>query len=96
MPKKTEREDPLGFCNMHSVAKCQKMKKGGHFGGKKNKNKSHSADKSKGEILWSRPVLYVMRETFWLSSMGQVVQFGVFSKVYRTFGRNILVTSGGL
>ena len=95
MPKKTKREDPLGFCNMHSVAKCQKMKKGDTLV-EKNKNKSHSADKSKGEILWSRPVLYVMRETFWLSSMGQVVQFGVFSKVYRTFGRNNLVTSGGL
>ena len=31
MPKKTEREDPLGFFNIHSVAKLQKNL-GGPFG----------------------------------------------------------------
>ena len=35
---------------------------------------------------WSRPVLYVTRETFWFSSLGQGVQFGVSSKYCRTFG----------
>ena len=34
MLKKTEREDPLGFFNIHSVAKLQKNE-GGPFGGKK-------------------------------------------------------------
>ena len=28
MPKKTEREDPLGFFNIHSVAKLQKIEGG--------------------------------------------------------------------
>ena len=31
MPKKTERGDPLGFSNIHSVAKQQKIE-GGPFG----------------------------------------------------------------
>ena len=31
MPKNTEREDPLGFSNIHSVAKQQKIE-GGPFG----------------------------------------------------------------
>ena len=28
MPKKTERGDPLGFFNIHSVAKYQKIERG--------------------------------------------------------------------
>ena len=31
---------------------------------------------------------------FWFSSLGQQVQFGVFLKICRTFGRTILATSG--
>ena len=33
---------------------------------------------------------------FWFSSLGQQVHFGVFWKCCRTFGRTILVSSGGL
>ena len=33
---------------------------------------------------------------FWFSSLGQQVHFGVFWKFCRTFGRTILVSSGGL
>ena len=65
MPKKSEREDPLGFFNIHSVAKPHKIE-GGPFGGKK----SHSAEKSKEGNLWSRPVLYVTRETFLVQFLG--------------------------
>ena len=36
MPKKTERGDPLGFSNIHSVAKQQKIE-GGPFGEKMEK-----------------------------------------------------------
>ena len=43
MPKKTEREDPLGFFKFHSVAKLQKNRKG-PFGGIFFE-KSHSAEK---------------------------------------------------
>ena len=45
MPKKTERGDPLGFFNIHSVAKHQKIA-GGPFGGNFfSKKKSRSAEK---------------------------------------------------
>ena len=58
MPKKTERGDPLGFFNIHSVAKHQKIE-----GGKKFPKKSRSAEKKlKGGALWSRPVWYVKRK----------------------------------
>ena len=61
MPKKTERRNPLGFSNIHSVAKHQKMQ-GGPFEEKKFEKKirkimSRSAEKKlKGGTLWSRPV----------------------------------------
>ena len=44
MPKKTEREDPLGFFNIHSVAKLQKIE-GGLFGRKKILKKSRTVPK---------------------------------------------------
>ena len=64
MPKKIEREDPLGFFNIHSVAKLQKIE-GGPFRGEFFLKKSRTVPKkSKGGTFWSRPVLYVTRETF--------------------------------
>ena len=45
MPKKTERGDPLGFSNIHSVAKQQKIE-GGPFGEKNSGKKSRSAEKN--------------------------------------------------
>ena len=45
------------------------------------KNKSHNAEKNLKGIA---------------CSLGQQVQFGVFSKFCGTFGRTILVTSGGV
>ena len=64
MPKKTEREDPLEFFNIHSVAKLQKMK--GDPMVKKNLKKVAQCRKN----LWSRPVLYVTRETFLVQFLG--------------------------
>ena len=66
MPKKTERRNPLGFSNIHSVAKHQKMQ-GDPLRKKireKNseKNVSQCRKKLKGGTLWSRPVWYVTRE----------------------------------
>ena len=47
VPKKTERGDPLGFSNIHSVAKQQKKLKGGPFGEKFfSEKKSRSAQKN--------------------------------------------------
>ena len=54
--------------------------------------------KNRKGTLQSRPVLYVMlkkEQLLLFSSLDQKVQFGVL-KVCRTFGRTILVTSGGL
>ena len=68
--EKTEREDPLGFFNIHSVAKIQKKLKGGPFGGFFLKKVAQCRKKSKGGTLWSRPVLYVTRETFLVHFLG--------------------------
>ena len=43
MPKKTERGDTLGFFNIHSVGKYQKIE-GGPFGENFFRKKSHSAE----------------------------------------------------
>ena len=91
MPKQTEREDPLGFFNIHSVAKLQKI---WELLVEKMKKSRTVPKKSKVGTLWSRPVLYLRGKPFWFSSLGQQVQFGVFSKFCETFGRTILVTSG--
>ena len=61
--QKTEREDSLGFFNIHSVAKLQKIE-GGPFGGKKLKKLQCRKNLKGRETLWSRPVLYVTQETF--------------------------------
>ena len=49
MPKKTERGEPLGFSNIHSVAKQQKMK-GDPSGKKIFRKKSRSAEKKIGRV----------------------------------------------
>ena len=59
--KKTERGDILEFFNIHSVGKKPKKLKGDPLG-KKITEESRNAEKT--EYLWSRPVLYVTRETF--------------------------------
>ena len=90
-PKKIERGDPSGFFYTQSVAKPKKKLKGGPFGEIFFSEKSLAMPKKlKGGTLWSRPALYVMRETFWFCSLGQQVKF------CRTFGRTILVSSSGL
>ena len=60
MPKKTERGNPLGFSNIHCVAKHQKNAGGTLWGKiskkKSKKNVSQCRKKLKGGTLWSRPV----------------------------------------
>ena len=69
MPKKIERVDPLGFLNIHFVAKLQKTLRALWW--KKILNKSRTVPKkSKGGTFWSRPVLYVTRETFLVQFLG--------------------------
>ena len=80
MPKKTERGDPLGFFNIHSVAKHQKNA-GGPFGENVffSKKKSRSAEKNeRGESLVSPGmVCYAEKQEkpFWFSSLHQIVHF---------------------
>ena len=53
--EKTERGNPLGLSNIHSVAKHQKNA-GDPLGKKSEKNVSQCRKKLKGGTLWSRPV----------------------------------------
>ena len=59
--KKTEREDPLGFFNIHSAAKHQKISNRGPFGEFFSKKVS-MPKKLKGGTLKSLPVWYVTRK----------------------------------
>ena len=61
--RKTERDGPLGYFNIHCVAKLKKNE--GTLWRKKNLTKSRTVPKKfKGGTLLSRPVLYVTRESF--------------------------------
>ena len=79
MPKKTERGDPLGFFNIHSVAKHQKNAGGTLWGNFFSKKKSRSAEKNeRGESLVSPGgVCYAEKQEkpFWFSSLDQIVHF---------------------
>ena len=44
---------------------------------KKFFEKNRNAEKTERGTLWSRPALYVMRETFWFCSLGQQVKFEI-------------------
>ena len=89
MPKKTERGDPLGFFNIHSVAKHQNKMQGGPFGEKFfSKKKSRSAEKNeRGESLVSPGmVCYAEKQEklFWFSSLDEIVHFDAIT-FCRTF-----------
>ena len=78
--RKTEREDPLGFFNIHSVAKHQKKCRGDPLRKKFfSEKKSHSAKKNeRGESLVSPGmVCYAEKQEkpFWFSSLDQIVHF---------------------
>ena len=75
MPKKTEREGPLGFFNIHSVAKLQKIEGGlswGFFF-----EKSRTVPKKNGPFGLVRYCM-LRGKPFWFSSLGQQVHFGIF------------------
>ena len=61
--RKKLKGGPLGFFNIHSVAKHQKKCRGDPLGKKFFEKKSRSAEKNEGgRTLWSRPVWYVTRK----------------------------------
>ena len=76
MPKKTEREDPLGFFNIHSVAKPQKID-GGPFRGDFFKVAQCRKNLKGGPFGLVRYCM-LRGKPFWFSSLGQQVHFGVF------------------
>ena len=80
IPKKTERRNPLGFSNIHSVAKHQKNA-GGPFEEKNSRKKCLAVPKKieRGDSLVSPGmVCYAGKheKPFWFSSLDQMVQFG--------------------
>ena len=77
LPKKSEREDPLGFFNIQSVAKLQKKLKGGPFMGKKVFSKKVAQCRKNGPFGLVRYCM-LRGKPFWFSSLGQQVHFGVF------------------
>ena len=86
--KKTERGDPLGFSNIHSVAKQQKNE-GGPFEEKNFPEKSLAVPKKNGKggpLVSPGMVCYAGKKEkpFWFSSLDQIVQFGAII-ICRTF-----------
>ena len=79
MPKKTERGDPLGFFNIHSVAKHQNKCRGDPLGKFFFEKKvSQCRKKWKGESLVSPGmVCYAEKQEkpFWFGSLDQIVHF---------------------
>ena len=80
MPKKTERGDPLGFFNIHSVAKHQKNAGGTLWGnfffGKKSlavpkKNERGESLVSPGMVCYAEK----QEKPFWFSWLDQIVHF---------------------
>ena len=90
--RKTERGDPLGFSNIHSVAKHQKNA-GGPFGEKISEKKCLAVPKTieRGDSLVVSPgmVCYAEKQVkpFWSSSLGQMVQFDtiIFCRTFKNY-----------
>ena len=93
--EKTEREEPLGFFNIHSVAKLQKIE-GGPFRGEIFLKKVAQCRKNlKGDLLVSSGIVSYAGNLFGSVSWANRYILGS-SEFCRTFGRTILVSSGGL
>ena len=96
MPKKTERRNPLGFSNIHSVAKHQKKMQGGPFEEKnfekKSEKKCLAVPKKieRGDYLVSPGMIcYAEKQVklFWSSSLGQMVLFDtiIFCRTFKNY-----------
>ena len=88
MPKKTERGDPLGFFNIHSVAKHQKKCRGDPLEKFFFRKKSLAVPKKmKGESLVSPGMVFYaekQEKPFWFSSLDQIGHFDaiIFCKTF--------------
>ena len=88
--RKTERGDPLGFFNIHSVAKHQKMQ--GNPLGKKIPKKCLAVPKKieRGDpLVLPGKVCYAEKQgkPFWFSSLGQMVQLDtiIFGRTFKNY-----------
>ena len=93
MPKKTERGDPLGFFNIHSVAKHQKNA-GGTLWGKilffEKKVSQCRKKNERGESLVSPGMVWYaekQEKPFWFSSLDQIVHFDaiIFCRTFKNY-----------
>ena len=88
---------PFGILKHPFCHKTPKKLKGGPLGKIFFRKKSRNAEKKlKGGPFSLVRYCMLRGKPFYFSSLGQRVQFGVFLKFCRTFGRTILVNSGGL
>ena len=81
VPKKTVRGDPLGFSNIHSDAKQQKIEGGtlwGKFFFEKNVSQCRKKIERGDPLVSPGMVCYAEKQEkpFWFSSLGQMLQFG--------------------
>ena len=81
----------MGFSNIHSDAKQQKIEGGTLWGNKISEKKSRSAEKKeRGDLLVSPGmVCYAEKQEkpFWFSSLVQMVQFGaiIFCRTFKNY-----------
>ena len=96
MPKKTERRNPLGFSNIHSVAKHQKKCRGDPLRKKKFEKKIRKKclavpkKNERGDSLVSPGMIcYAEKQvnSFWSSSLGQMVLFDtiIFCRTFKNY-----------
>ena len=85
MPKKL-KGDPLGFFNIHSVAKHQKIEGNRDPSGNFSKSLIKPKKLKGGPLVSPGVVCYAEKEgkPFWFRSLGQMIQFGII-KFRRTF-----------
>ena len=89
MPKnrKTERGDPLGFFNIHFVAKPQKTEVGKKF--QKKVSQCRKKLKRSRPLVSPGMVCYAGKQEkpFWFSSLDQIVQFDaiLFCRTFKNY-----------
>ena len=76
---------PLGFFNIHSVAKHQKIEGGKFLFSEKNLTVPKKSER--GDPLVSPGMVCYAEKPFWFSSLGQIVQFGaiIFCRTFKNY-----------
>ena len=93
--KKIESGEPLSFFKIHSVAKLQKNE-GGPFGENNVPDESLAMPKKteRGPLASSGILCKVLNRSFLVQFRGPTEKIWRLLKMFKTFGRTILVTSG--